>query len=32
VFSSSTGGAHFRGALGSTLCIDKVKLICDKEK
>ncbi len=29
VFSSSVDGAYFRGAIGSTLCIDKVELICD---
>ncbi|MGN1263027.1 MAG: PCMD domain-containing protein, partial [Prevotella sp.] len=28
VFSSSRGGAKFEGAVGSTLCIDKVTLEC----
>ena len=30
VFSSSDEGATFKGAVGSTLCIDEVKLICAK--
>lgn len=29
VFSSSTDGAFFQGAIGSTLCIDKVRLVCE---
>lgn len=28
VFTSSIGGATFEGAIGSTLCIDEVKVIC----
>ena len=28
VFSSSEEGASFRGAVGSTLCIDQVRIIC----
>ena len=28
VFSSSVDGAYFKGAIGSTLLIDKVELIC----
>lgn len=32
VFSSSTDGALFRGAVGSTLCIDDVQIICEKEE
>ena len=28
VFSSSEDGASFRGAVGSTLCIDQVRIIC----
>ena len=31
VFSSSKGGATFRGAIGSTLHIDKVRVICETE-
>ena len=31
VFSSSKGGDSFIGAVGSTLCIDKVRLICESE-
>ena len=31
VFSSSKGGDLFRGAIGSTLYIDKVKVICETE-
>lgn len=31
VFSSSKGGAEFRGAIGSTLYIDKVEIICETE-
>jgi len=30
VFSSSYEGDHFEGAVGSTLLIDKVRLICKK--
>ena len=30
VFSSSTDGAFFQGAIGSTLCIDKVRIACEK--
>lgn len=29
VFSSSIEGAYFRGAVGSELCIDEVKIICE---
>ncbi len=29
VFSSSIGGAYFKGAVGSTLYIDEVELICE---
>ncbi|MCH5175955.1 MAG: PCMD domain-containing protein [Prevotellaceae bacterium] len=29
VFSSSRDGAYFQGAIGSTLCIDKVRIICE---
>ena len=29
VFSSSDEGAFFQGAIGSTLCIDNVKIICE---
>lgn len=29
VFSSSAEGAYFQGALGSTLCIDKVRIACE---
>jgi len=32
VFSSSKQGDRFIGAIGSTLCIDKVRIICEKEK
>ena len=33
VFSSSINGAYFLGGIGSTLCIDKIRLICkDKVK
>ena len=32
VFSSSKDGALFQGAPGSTLCIDKVRVICQKEE
>lgn len=32
VFSSSIDGAYFQGAVGSTLCIDKVRLICEKKE
>lgn len=31
VFSSSIDGAYFKGAVGSTLCVDEVKLICEDE-
>ena len=31
VFSSSKGGAYFQGAVGSTLYIDKVRIICETE-
>lgn len=31
VFSSSKGGATFRGAIGSTIYIDKVRVICETE-
>lgn len=30
VFSSSTNGASFEGAIGSTLLVDKVRVICEK--
>lgn len=30
VFSSSVGGAYFNGAVGSTLYIDEVELICEE--
>ena len=29
VFSSSVDGAYFRGAVGSTLYIDTIKIICE---
>ena len=29
VFSSSADGAFFQGAIGSTLCIDNVQIICE---
>jgi len=32
VFSSSKQGDAFIGAIGSTLCIDKVRIICEKEQ
>ncbi len=32
VFSSSNEGDHFEGAIGSRLCIDKVRVICKKEE
>ncbi len=32
VFSSSKDGAYFNGAIGSTLYIDKVSVICEKSK
>ena len=32
VFSSSTDGNHFQGAIGSQLCIDKVRVVCEKEE
>jgi len=32
VFSSSADGDQFEGAIGSTLCVDKVRLICKKEQ
>lgn len=31
VFTSSCGGASFEGAVGSTLLIDKVRIIADKD-
>ena len=31
VFSSSKGGATFRGAIGSTIYVDKVRVICETE-
>ncbi len=31
VFSSSVGGDDFEGAIGSTLCIDEVRVVCLKE-
>lgn len=31
VFSSSEGGAYFNGAVGSTLYVDEVELICEEE-
>lgn len=32
VFSSSADGADFTGAIGSTLCVDKVRVICTREE
>ncbi len=32
VFSSSKDGDLFQGAIGSKLCIDKVRLICEKQE
>lgn len=32
VFSSSKRGDQFIGAIGSTLCVDKVRIICEKEE
>ncbi len=32
VFSSSVDGNHFQGAIGSQLCIDKVRIVCEKEE
>lgn len=32
VFSSSSAGGEFIGAIGSRLCIDKVRLICSREE
>ena len=32
VFSSSSKGDLFEGALGSTLCIDKVRVVCESEE
>ena len=32
VFSSSSAGGDFIGAIGSRLCIDKVRLICSREE
>ena len=32
VFTSSTDGAYYEGAPGSTLCIDSVRLECEEEK
>ncbi len=31
VFSSSIDGGNFEGAIGSTLCVDEVKVVCLKE-
>ena len=31
VFSSSRRGDRFVGAVGSTLCIDKIRIVCEKE-
>ena len=32
VFSSSSAGGSFTGAIGSRLCVDKVRLICTREE
>jgi len=32
VFSSSKKGDQFEGAIGSTLCIDKVRVVCESEQ
>ncbi len=32
VFSSSIDGAIFQGAVGSELCVDKVRLVCTREE
>ena len=32
VFSSSSAGGQFIGAIGSRLCVDKVRLICSHEE
>ena len=32
VFSSSSAGGDFIGAIGSRLCVDKVRLICSREE
>ena len=32
VFSSSLRGDQFEGAIGSTLCIDKVRVVCESEQ
>ncbi len=32
VFSSSSAGGEFIGAIGSRLCVDKVRLICTREE
>ena len=32
VFSSSSAGGEFIGAIGSRLCVDKVRLICSREE
>lgn len=32
VFSSSIDGAYFEGAVGSTMYVDEVRLICEKEE
>lgn len=32
VFSSSSGGDYYRGAIGSRLMVDKVRLICEVEE
>ena len=31
VFSSSIGGAYFKGSVGSTLYVDEVELICEED-
>ena len=31
VFSSSKDGDLFQGAVGSTLCVDEVSVVCEKE-
>ena len=32
VFSSSADGDFFQGAIGSTLCIDNVRIVCETEE
>lgn len=32
VFSSSIGGAYFKGSVGSTLYVDEVELICEEDQ